>query len=144
MARVFFPYVQVDQPASEPYPNGRTALRPFVVATITARNGKSVKFLVWPDSGADVCMFPFSVARLLQIDILNCPKDACVGVGGISVTHYDTVTIDLGQGVRFEAYAGFTQGLEAQGFGLLGQDAFFSSYDVCFKQRSMVFTVEIP
>ena len=88
-------------------------------------------------------MFPFSLAILLKIDVLALPKALTGGVGGQSnTTYYDTLTIDLGNGIAFTAYAGFTQGMDAVGFGLLGQAGFFDVYTVEFRHKQRIFTIE--
>jgi len=56
-----------------------------------------------PDSGADACVFPLSLAILLKLDVLNLPKAYTGGVGSQNnPTYYDTVTIDMGEGIVFK------------------------------------------
>lgn len=77
-----------------------------------------------------------------QIDGLNLPKAITAGVGSQSnTTYYATVNIDLGDGLAFDAYAGFTQGMEALGMGLLGQSGFFDSFTVEFRHAQKLFIV---
>jgi hypothetical protein len=72
------------------------------------------------------CLFPLSLAILLKIDVLALPKAFTGGVGSQSnSTYYDSLTIDLGNGIDFTSYVGFTQGMDAVGFGLLGQNWLF-------------------
>jgi hypothetical protein len=83
------------------------------------------------------------MAIMLKLDVLKLPKNATLGVGGVpNVTHYDTVQIDLGHGIVFSAYVGFTEGLESVGLGLLGQAGFFDKYDVHFSHNQKLFTIE--
>jgi hypothetical protein len=99
--------------------------------------------MVLPDSGADACLFPLSLALLLELDVLNLPKAITGGVGSqTNVTYYDTITIDLGSGIRFSAFVGFTQGMDPIGFGLLGQAGFFEQHRVEFRHRQKIFTIE--
>jgi hypothetical protein len=99
--------------------------------------------MVLPDSGADACLFPLSLALLLKLDVLRLPKALTGGVGSqANVTFYDTITIDLGNGILFSAYSGFTQGLDSIGLGLLGQAGFFEHYTVEFQHKQKIFTVE--
>ena len=143
MAVVAFPYVAIPLPADEAHPHGFVAHRPLAVATVTASNGESTRCMVMPDSGADACLFPLSLAILLKLDILRLPKALTGGVGGnANTTYYDTITADLGNGIAFSAYAGFTLGLEQMGLGLLGQDGFFGQYRVEFLMMRNVFTIE--
>ena len=143
MSKVAYPYVRIPLLASDAYPQGMTAHRPLLSATITALNGESIRCLVLLDSGADACLFPLSVAILLKIDVLALPKALTGGVGGQSnTTYYDTLTIDLGSGIAFSSYVGFTQGMDAVGFGLLGQTGFFDDFNVEFLHKQKIFTIE--
>jgi hypothetical protein len=143
MAIVTFPYVALPMPANEAHPHGFVVHRPLTLATITASNGESVRCLVLPDSGADACLFPLTLAILLKLDVLRLPKALTGGVGSsANTTYYDTVTIDLGNGIAFSAFVGFTQGLDQMGLGLLGQDGFFERFRVEFLLNKKVFTVE--
>jgi len=143
MAKISYDYTPVELAASEPYPQGITMYRPLIRATITASNGNSLPWLVMPDSGADACLLPVSLASLLKLDVLRLPKDLTGGVGSsANVTYYDTVTLNLGSGLEFKAYAGFTAGMDNVGFGLLGQNGFFDKYNVEFLHRQKRFTIE--
>ncbi|MGA3080550.1 MAG: hypothetical protein ABSD44_04100 [Terracidiphilus sp.] len=143
MAIATFPYVSLPLPANEAHPHGSIAHRPLAFATITASNGESIRCIVMPDSGADACLFPLSLAILLKLDVLKLPKTLTGGVGcNANTTYYDTITIDLGSEIVFSAYTGFTQGMDQMGLGLLGQDGFFESYRVEFSLNRRVFTVE--
>jgi hypothetical protein len=107
------------------------------------------------DSGADSCVFPTSFATALGLDILQMKKQITGGVGNTgNVTHYTDLTIEVGsvappQGVlsfdpqlKFNAYVGFTVGLEAQGIGLLGECGFFENYLVTFDHKNRLFHIE--
>lgn len=59
-----------------------------------------------------------------------------------NVTYYDHLKIDLGKGIVFSAYVGFTEGMDAMAIGLLGQDGFFDRYNVEFRNAEGIFTVE--
>jgi hypothetical protein len=52
------------------------------------------------------------------------------------------VTINLGKGLIFKAYAGFTSGMDAIGLGLPGQQGFFEVHHVEFRQCERIFTIE--
>jgi hypothetical protein len=86
---------------------------------------------------------PLALAILLKIDILNLPKAITIGVGnGSSLTYYDTVSIDLGNGIAFTSFVGFTQGMDKVGLGLLGQAGFFEYYNVEFMYSQRTFTIK--
>jgi hypothetical protein len=95
------------------------------------------------DSGADNCTFPRSFMQPLALDALNCPSETISGVGGNSLSEYANVEIDFGP-FRITVYAGFTSGLDAVGFGLLGQAGFFDRFDVTFKHSQGIFQIEVP
>ena len=44
------------------------------------------------------------------------------GVGNANnLTYYATIRVNVGEGLEFEALVGFTDAMDAVGFGLLGQ-----------------------
>jgi hypothetical protein len=143
VAKIPYPYTAFPLTANEVYPQGFVAHRPLAIATITASNGESLRWLVLPDTGADACLFPLSLAILLKLDVLKLPKCLTGGVGSqANTTYYDTLTIDLDNGIIFKAYAGFTQGMDSVGMGLLGQDGFFDTYNVEFRHSDKEFVIE--
>jgi len=143
MARATYHYSAFELAPDEAHPSGSTAHRPLILATVTAPGGAWFPCLALADSGADVCLFPFKLAVQLQLDIENLPKSLTGGVGSAAnLTYYDTVSIDLGDGIKFSAYVGFTQGLDAAGFGLLGQSGFFEQFRVEFDHKRKTFSIE--
>jgi hypothetical protein len=111
--------------------------------------------IVWPDSGADQCVFPVSFAIALGLDPLTMKQQITGGVGNSgNVTYYEDLTIEVGQftnasgapsfqvQLSFQTYAGFTVGLDAQGLGLLGQCGFFENYHVTFEHKSRQFHID--
>lgn len=71
------------------------------------------------------------------------PSHFTGGVGSsANLTAYANLHIDLGRGIQFTSYVGFTPGMDAQGIGLLGQAGFFDYYDVSFYHRQRRFTIE--
>jgi len=143
MAKVAYPYVSIPLLASDAYQQGATAHRPLLSATITGSNGESLRCIVLPDSGADACLFPLSLAILLKIDVLALPRALTGGVGSqANTTYYDSLTIDIGNEIAFTSYVGFTQGMDAVGFGLLGQTGFFDCHNVEFLHAQKIFTIE--
>ena len=96
------------------------------------------------DTGADQCLFPLVFAVALGIDVLNLPRTNTGGVGASNVTLFAPLTVDLGQGINFTCQVGFTSGMDMHGIGLLGQEGFFSNYDVHFSHKNSVLTVHVP
>jgi len=115
---------------------------------IVPSTGKSVTGLVWPDSGADHCIFPLLVTSLLGLDPLNMKMHPTGGVGSqANLTYYEMVEIRMpvpnGTPLSFRTYAGFTQGADALGMGLLGQSGFFETFRVQFDHAAKVFHIEV-
>jgi hypothetical protein len=150
MALYTFAYTAFQIPASVPFPNGQTVYRPYLVADVKApATGKSVRAFVWPDSGADQCVFPLSFASLLGLDPLKMPMQMTGGVGSAAnVTHYADIEVQIPvtqtASISFSVFAGFTAGLEAQGIGLLGQSGFFEKFQVVFSHSSKTFQILTP
>jgi hypothetical protein len=150
MALYTFAYTAIPIQPSTPFPNGQTVYRPYLIADISAPlTGRSVRTLVWPDSGADQCVFPLSFASLLGLDTLNMPMQMTGGVGSAAnVTHYADVEVQIpvpnAPTISFGAFAGFTAGLEAQGIGLLGQSGFFERFTVTFNHGGKLFQILSP
>jgi hypothetical protein len=145
MPKVAYPFFKFPIPATDPYPQGQVAFRPWAAATLSAQNGESLRCYVCLDTGADACLFPLALAIALKLDVLSLPKAMTGGVGSTTnVTYYANVTIDIGNGISFPAYAGFTEAMNSQGIGLLGQADFFSIYSVAFCQKQGAFVIDVP
>jgi hypothetical protein len=138
-----FRYISFPLAVDDAHPGGSIAHRPLVFATITAVNQIPIRHIVMPDSGADACLFPLSLAKSLGLDVLQMPQGATAGLGtDLNTTYWATVTVDLGDGLVFSTYAGFTQGMDRMGLGLLGQLDFFDRFRVEFDLSKRVFTIE--
>jgi len=84
-----------------------------------------------------------TLAIMLKLDVLQLPKALTGGVGSqTNTTYYYRLSIDMGSGIAFDAYAGFTQGMDSVGLGLLGQSGFFERYTVEFRHSDKTFSVE--
>ncbi len=80
----------------------------------------------------------------LGIDPLKTPTESCSGIGGIAVAHYSAVAVEIPGFQTLMLYAGFTDGLENAGVGLLGHAGFFNRFKVTFDVRNGVFELEDP
>ena len=141
---VSLPYSEFPVPASAPFPNGQKACRPLVLAQIKGSNGNQFTCIACLDSGADHCVFPLSFAVALGLDPLQMKAQMTSGIGNIAnMTYYDTIEIEIpNTPLSFSTLAGFTQGLDALGMGLLGQFGFFDHYTVTFDHRARLFHIE--
>ena len=142
MPRQSFPFSEIPIPPSEPFPNGQTVRRPLLRATLRAKTGRRLSCTVCVDSGADQCIFPLSYALSLGLHPDRMKQQFTSGVGSTdNVTFYEDVEIRVGTRVAF-ARAGFTEGLETIGLGLLGQTGFFDQFTVTFDHRAGAFYIE--
>lgn len=149
-----FPYSPFSLTATEPFPSGQIVYRPWVYTRLTSASGAALLCISDVDSGADSCVFPASFAIALGLDPLQMKQQMTGGVGNTgNVTYYAQITIELGvqktdgswsfdPTLRFEAYSGFTAGLESQGIGLLGESGFFETYIVIFDHKNRLFHIE--
>ena len=150
MRTELFQYTEIAIPPSLPFPNGQTIYRPYLIADVFgAAAGLSVRCIVWPDSGADQCVFPLSFASSLGFDPLVMPMQMTGGVGNAgNATYYGDIIIQIPiidePPITFTTYAGFTEGLSAQGIGLLGQSGFFEKFIVAFDHGQRLFRIEAP
>lgn len=133
------PYEARRMPADAIYTAGRTVLRPILQIEMVAPSGHAWGAYALVDSGADDCLFPLSLMRLLRLDQSALPSGFTFGLGSLANrTYYEHVTIRLGGGLSFRTIAGFSSGLSV---GLLGQRGFFENFDVEFRQRERLFTI---
>jgi len=66
------------------------------------------------------------------------------GVGDAGVPmYYWSITIDIGP-TQIDAVAGFTEGMNSKGCGLLGQFGFFDRFKVHFDLPNGLFWIDIP
>jgi hypothetical protein len=155
MPRQTFSYTSISLPATPPFPAGYTVYRPLVISRLTALNGSTILCQSELDSGADQCVFPVSFAFALGLDLLTMKQQMTGGVGSTgNITYYDNLKIEVGMmaevnGVAtfsaqftFQAYTGFTAGLESQGMGLLGECGFFENHLVTFDHKHRYFYIE--
>ena len=81
--------------------------------------------------------------QLLDLDPLKTPVQPTRGVGGVVLTYFADVLVELRGQSPILVYAGFTEGLETVGVGLLGQVGFFDRFNVHFKLRDGICNTEL-
>ena len=95
------------------------------------------------DSGSDHCLFPMSLVPSLGFDPLDMPSQPISGLGNSgNIAYFESVEIDLGNGVHFRTLAGFTKALDGGRMGLLGQVGFFENFRVTFDYTSRRFHID--
>ena len=95
------------------------------------------------DSGADVTMMDTAIADLLGIDLSKCPTDKIRGVTGeaqvVAICEVKVQINNFPESKPFYAKAYFIKGLHAA--VLLGQEDFFSNFDVSFSRKNDKFEI---
>jgi len=143
MGKVVYPYAPFSLPPTHPLPPNPPIDRPVLSARLQSAEGAYCNILALADSGADACVFSLRMARSLKLNLALLPRSTTSGLGSAgNVTYYATITVDIGNGLRFETNAGFTQGMDNLAIGLLGQQGFFENYNVEFRHRDRIFSVE--
>jgi len=138
------PYSFVPAAPSPAFPEGRVAARPILPLLLTYGRSRVFSYAI-VDSGADQCMFPLSLATALDLDPFRGPSAQIGGVGSSNVPAYFwDLVVELPGITTFPLRAGFTEGLNQWGLGLLGQDGFFNRFRVNFRlNREADFEIEI-
>jgi hypothetical protein len=144
------PYRPISVLPTPAFPNGQDCRRPLLIVTLI--NGPQfLTVFALADSGADHCIFPLSFAAALGLAPLQMPSQFSAGVGSYNIpTYYSDVVLQIRFGqqgehvVEHKIYAGFSEGMEHQGIGLLGQFGFFDHFKVAFDRKASLFFVEIP
>ncbi len=124
-----FSYWKEPADPSGAHPGRKSVLRPRVPVRLRHKD-YFVDLLALLDSGADDCLFPIEVARLLGLELKpsNTHRYGGIGEGEVTAT-FGTVTIEVG-GWPFSLYAGFSDA--ASVVPILGQNGFFSLFEVKF------------
>ena len=106
-------------------------IRP-VIAIELANAGKTIRYEVLVDSGADICIFPAEIGEILDLDILSGASHEVAGITGQKECYYlHEVTLIVG-GHRFYISAGFMPNFPRYSYGVVGQVGFFNNFVVRF------------
>lgn len=131
----------------------RSELKRPIVALLLERGEVRVIVYAVVDSGADVCVFPASVANDLGVSPSNQRASAFSGTGDAAQTAWfeeiqvpilpmEAPNIEPNQEpLTFPLYAGFCETMEHIGMGLLGQDGLFSRFAVSFHHAHNYFEI---
>jgi hypothetical protein len=131
----------------------RSAIRRPIVALLLQKNNHSLIAYAVADTGADLCVFPASFATALGILIPTSRVSVFSGSGDLAQTAYfeqvqatilpmDSPGIEPDQEpITFPLFVGFCETLEHLGMGLLGQEGFFSQYQVTFHNAQSYFEI---
>ena len=134
----------------------RIELKRPIVALLLERGNIRVIVYAVVDSGADVCVFPASVARDLGINIGNQGTSSFSGSGDATqmawfaeiqatILPMEAPNIEPNQApLTFPLYAGFCDTMERIGMGLLGQEGLSSRFTVNFHHAQNYFEIQSP
>jgi hypothetical protein len=135
-------YSTFDLPPTPDFPTGRQVHRPIVRLDLVNGPNRLPCYAI-VDSGADHCIFPLSFGIALGFDPLTTIPVTAAGIGNSAVATFNwTVTLDFGGVFVTRVFAGFSDGVNAIGFGLLGQLGFFDQVNVAMNYRKKEFFIE--
>lgn len=134
------------------FPNRLELKRPILALFLENGDNRVIVYAV-VDSGADVCVFPASVARDLKLSLQRDKASAFSGSGETTqIAYFEQIqatilpmeSAEIGadqEPISFPLYAGFCETLEHVGMGLLGQEGFFSRFKVSFYNSQNFFEI---
>jgi len=109
-------------------------IRPIIPITILFK-GKSLKYEVLVDSGADGCVFHSELAELLGIVLLSGKPISFGGITGIKAKAYlHKVQLSIDEHV-FTTEVAFAK-IPSRGYGVVGQKGFFEFFKIGFDYSS--------
>lgn len=142
-----FPYITFPARPDAAFPDRESVSRPMVTVLLQ-KNSRQIVCYGIVDSGADNCIFPASLAAQLDITIPNQNVYVFSGTSDQpQLAYFEIVQATIWNGnadetpLTFDLYAGFCETLEHAGLGLLGQEGFFSRYQVTFNQSASHFDI---
>lgn len=126
-----FDYRKMPTDPTEAFPNRRNISRPHIRIRVKY-NKKHIDVHALVDSGADYCIFPTELGRMLDIDIDAGKMDQIIGIGNKPYpVYYHSLNIEVG-GHSVKIYGGFSDHVPLP---ILGQVGFFDKFDVRFIYR---------
>jgi hypothetical protein len=119
-------------------PQGSLICRPFLVVRL-AHNNQSANTFCLVDSGADVCLMPASIGRLIGIDLESGAEDVIRGIANQQAkTYRHLVHITVPKLASFDTSVAFSHDIK---YGILGQEGFFERFRVTFDRKKLQFEV---
>jgi hypothetical protein len=119
-------------------PNEPSIYRPFLAVRMTS-GGKFTDTFCLVDSGADCCMMPAALGRLIGIDIESGAQQEIRGIAHQAAkTYRHFVHITVPRLGSFDTNVAFSTDLR---YGILGQEGFFEKFRVIFDRKKLLFEV---
>jgi hypothetical protein len=133
---------------SPAFPNRTYVDRPVLATKIDFGGIVSPQFYSIIDSGADSCVFPSVIGQQIGIDIYSGRAEVSIGAAGGGSAYYHSIQVHVRlqqQWVKFNCYAGFLDGLNQLGFGLLGHHGFFDLFEsVTLDSKRKLIVLSLP
>ncbi|OGX39693.1 MAG: hypothetical protein A3C53_05585 [Omnitrophica WOR_2 bacterium RIFCSPHIGHO2_02_FULL_68_15] len=115
------------------------------------RGSRRIRVISLLDSGADDCLFPASIGRLLGLPVEAGRKQPFMGAGAFSnLAYFHQVTVGVtleNVPLWFDLSVGFSTAMDIPKLGLLGRAGFFDRFEeVAFrvKEQYVRLVVEVP
>ncbi len=125
------PFTPLRLAPTEAYPHRKTLGYPLLPVELRqGRHRARVMGLI--DSGADDCIFPSAIGRLLGLTVEAGKKQPFMGAGALSnLAYFHRVKLSFmldDATFRFTAYVGFSTAMDIPKIGLLGRTGFFDRF----------------
>lgn len=133
------PFTPLRLAPTEAYPHRKTLGYPLLPVELRhERHHARVMGLI--DSGADDCIFPSAIGRLLGLTVEAGKKQPFMGAGALSnLAYFHRVKLSFALDdtvFRFMAYVGFSTAMDIPKIGLLGRVGFFDRFSAPYRQKS--------
>lgn len=116
---------------SEAFPRRFGVFRPVIPVWLVNGNEK-FGYLALVDSGADFCVFHASIGDVIGIKVESGKKQSFSGISSQTqqlIAYFHNIKIEVA-GYAHECWVGFSRDIKDQAYGILGQEGFFSNYNV--------------
>ena len=146
MSYITVPYQKIQIPAQGISP-AKTIQSPILKTSLFYKNQERLFYFdSIVDSGADFCVFPSALGKIIGLDVYEGKYVPSFGVGGKEILYFHKVTVEVtikDEPWKFECYAGFSTKMNTKGIGFLGRDGFFDLFqEVAFKQSVKMFRLK--
>ena len=113
--------------------------RPVAEIYLKSQSEKLIRFDPYIDSGADITLLPYSLGKLLGLEVNRKKVEEITGIKGSVPVVYDEVDAGIGE-FNFKLKVAWAQVEEVP--SLLGRKDVFDFFNVTFKQKSKIIIFE--
>lgn len=147
-ATITLRYTRFPALPSPAFPSRTHIDRPVLATRIEVGGIISPPFYSIIDSGADSCVFPSVIGQQVGINIYSGRAELSIGAAGGGSAYYHPIQVHVRidqQWAKFDCYAGFLDGLNQLGFGLLGHHGFFDLFEsVALDSKRKLIVLTMP